>query len=146
MIKNLINNMKDNKYEPTFTRFVLGIIIGIILSFTLLVFSITFSPYLSVIMNNGEIPNSSGNLGNDILFYSRILMVLVTGYVAGRISGGFYLAVGLLSNAWLLAQQLVITYNILEIFTITFLAAMVISSVLGTKIGQHRYQTLSSQS
>ncbi len=146
MIKNLINNMKDNKYEPTFTRFVLGIIIGIILSFTLLVFNITFSPYLSVIMNNGEIPNSSGNLGNDILFYSRILMVLVTGYVAGRISGGFYLAVGLLSNAWLLAQQFVITYNILEIFTITFLAAMVISSVLGTKIGQHRYQTLSSQS
>ena len=146
MIKNLINNMKDNKYEPTFTRFVLGIIIGIILSFTLLVFNITFSPYLSVIMNNGEIPNSSGNLGTDILFYSRILMVLVTGYVAGRISGGFYLAVGLLSNAWLLAQQFVITYNILEIFTITFLAAMVISSVLGTKIGQHRYQTLSSQS
>ena len=146
MIKNLLNNIKDNDTEPSLIRLILRITVGIILSYALLAFSITFSPYISVIGDSSEIPISSGNLVDDILFYSRILMVLVTGYTAGRISGGFYLAVGLLSNTWLLAQQLVITNNILEIFTITFLVLMLISSVLGSKIGQHRYQILSAKS
>ena len=146
MIKNLTNNIDLDDTEPSLIRFISGIIVGIVLSFTLLTFSITSSPYLSELMLNQEMPISFRNFIRDILFFSRILMVFGTGYIAGRISGGFYLMVGLLSNSWLLAQQVLMTSNFLGIFMITFLVLMLISSVLGAKIGQQRYQYLSLKS
>ena len=146
MIKNLTNNIDLDDTEPSLIRFISGIIVGIVLSFTILAFDVTFSSYLSELMLNEEIPFSSGIFFKDILFFSRILIVFGTGYIAGRISGGFYLMVGLLSNSWLLAQQVLMTSNFLGIFMITFLVLMFISSVLGAKLGQQRYQYLSSKS
>ncbi len=146
MLENLTNNTNHSDAEPSLLRLLSGIIIGIFISFAFLTVSLSLTQHLSKLTVGQVSQNETVRLLLNALFYARIFMVFGIGYVAGRISGGPYLIVGLLSNIILLTQQLLITSNFLIPVMIIFLVSIIISSLLGAKYGQQRYQILSTKS